>query len=138
MGGDGNDKQFGVDIGIMMTYLSLANRRDADEGNRNIIRNPPIQSELEQEYLREMMIILDEMLRILGLQVMDSNLGRARVPKCRHRRKARKSRCKQKQARAIKKTANVERPVQIEHDPTENRVHTSACAKHNECHHVLT
>ena len=69
----------------MMTYLSLANGRDADEGNRNIIGNPPIQSELEQGYLKEMMIILYEMLRILGLQVMDSNLGRARVPKCRHR-----------------------------------------------------
>ena len=69
----------------MMTYLSLANGRDADEGNRNIIRNPPIQSELEKEYLGEMMIILYEMLRILGLQVMDSNLSRARVPKCRHR-----------------------------------------------------
>jgi hypothetical protein len=62
-----------------MTYLSLANGRDADEGNRNNIRNPPIQSELEQGYLKEMMIILYEMLRILGLQVMDSNLGHARI-----------------------------------------------------------
>ena len=74
---DGNDKRLGVDIGSMTTHLSLANGRNADEGNRNIIRNPPIQSELEQGDLRKTMIILYEMLRILGLQVMDSNLDRA-------------------------------------------------------------
>ena len=75
------------------------------------------------------MTILYEILGILGLQVMDSNLDQFR-----NADKDRKS----TQTEGGKKMANVERPIQTEHDPAENRVHTSACAEHKECHHVLT
>ena len=81
----GNNKEIGVDIESAMAYLSLANGRDADEGNRNVIRNPPIRNDSKQGDLRETMNILYEMLRVLGLQVMDSNLDRTGVPKCRDR-----------------------------------------------------
>lgn len=49
----GNDKEIGVDPESTMSYLSLANRRNADEGNRNIIRNPPIPNDSEQGDLRK-------------------------------------------------------------------------------------
>jgi len=75
------------------------------------------------------MTILYEMLRILGLQVTDSNLDQFRNADT--NRKSTKT-------EVGKKMANVEWPIQTEHDPAENRVHTSACAEHKECHHVLT
>ena len=56
----GNNKEIGVDIESAMAYLSLANGRDADEGNRNVIRNPPIRNDSEQGDLRETMTILHE------------------------------------------------------------------------------